>query len=578
MKQLKNIIVAASFLLSGHQYTYGQSELDSISFNIDVPENVSFQYPVLGSRLFKASGHQLGTIEVNVDSTEFSSLSTEKKAIIEASIKSAVNIWSLYLNGNHLKISIRLSQNISHDIETLVYYNSPQNDDTSYPLSYCRNYLESNSYNDFKDAIITINSQTDWEIGYDGQKHNLTLGLLRAIAHSLGFGTSLTLSTNGTFVIRATAQYTAFDKLVFSSSGQYLKDIPARSTNSNSALNIFANPQSNNMYVYYQTPQYQLYAPSVFDNYASFRYFNDNNSIMSYNTHSGMEANVDTLTLRLINEVGWGFDIPQQAKIISTDIDSTGYASAYSSHHFVLSGVADNLDSYEWKYRLPLKNGTMQVVTTSNTEDFTIPTVNNDSIYQISDNREIVGEILFSGYKNQLLITASYLIRLQLKPHILGIEVLDKEWNEYSEDYYSLTVGVQYEGCFYVYTSLEEEYGIWEITQVSYDPYFSRITYDNIDSWGSAWLTVIARNNYGTDTKTIEIPCPQDFGLSRDVTHIYGKCNTPSEMEVFTLSGFFIGKVENYEKLSSLCKKGQTYIIKESGENKISKPIKYTQK
>ena len=580
MNKIKNFIVVASLLICGQQSVYGQSKLDSICFSVDVPENVSFQYPVSGARLFKASGHKLGTIEVNLDSTELSSLSTEKKTIIEASIKSAVNIWTLYLNGNHLDISIKFSPNISHDIETLVYYNSPQNSDTSYPLSYCRNYLEPNGYADYKDAIITINSQTDWEIGYDGQKYNLTLGLLRAIAHALGFGSSLTLNTNGTFIIRPTTSYTPFDKLIFSSSGQFLKDIiVSRRPMRNELLEAFMNPQSANMYVCYQTPQYQLYAPSVFDNYASFRYFKNNNSIMSYNMHSGMVANVDTLTLKLINEVGWGFDIPQQVKIISTDIDSTGYTSAYSSHHFVLSGLSNTLDSYEWKFRLPLKNGTMQLVTTSNTEDFTISAINDESIYQISDNREIVGEILFTGYKNQQQITASYLIRLQLKPHILGIEILAKEWDVYSEDYYSLTVGVRYEGCFYVYTSLEEEYGIWENTHVSYDPYFSRITYDNIDSWGSARLTVIARNDYGTDTKTIEIPCPKDYGMSREVNYIYSKYNeTPSEIEVFTLGGLLIGKVENYGKLSSLCKKGNTYLIKNSSEIKNSKPIKYTQK
>lgn len=56
MNKIKNFIVVASLLICGQQSVYGQSKLDSICFSVDVPENVSFQYPVSGARLFKASG------------------------------------------------------------------------------------------------------------------------------------------------------------------------------------------------------------------------------------------------------------------------------------------------------------------------------------------------------------------------------------------------------------------------------------------------------------------------------------------------------------------------------------------
>ncbi len=582
MKSLNKIYVLAVLLLClGQQAILGQTELEMVNFKINVPEGISFQTPVLGKRILKASGCKPGSIQVHTAPNWLDGLPVEKKDIIEASIKSAVNIWKLYINGTKLNLSINLSSTMTQDIETEVLFIPNVNDSTSYPLSFHKNHIETDNavYAAYYDATITINSQVDWGMGYETLSSNLTLGLLQAISHALGFGSSIKLNTDRTFVIIPTTYYTPFDKLIFSSSGQYLSSIPIRigGRRPNPSLEAFANPQSDNIYVLSQIPQYQLFAPFEYADYASFKYFNNNNSLMSYIPHNGQEAIVDTLTLRLLNEVGWQFETPQQLKIVSTDIDSTGHASAYSSHHFVLSGAPEGLSNHNWELRLPLADGELQTIATSNTEDFTIPSITNEAHYTISDNREIVGEISYTGYQGQQEYTASYMIRLQLKPHILAVEVLSKGWSDSTEDYYNVTVGVRYEGCFYLYSSLEEEYGIWANSQTSFEPYFSRINFNTVDAWGNAYITLTARNDYGTDTQTIEIPCPKDFGLSRLISCSKGIADKQANhctIDVYTLSGEFVAQAKDDGDLTSVCKKGNTYILKQRN----GKRIKYLQK
>lgn len=262
-------------------------------------------------------------------------------------------------------------------------------------------------------------------------------------------------------------------------------------------------------------------------------------------------------------------------RIVSTDIDSTGYASAYSSHHFVLSGAPEGLSNHNWELRLPLADETSQTVVTSNTADFTIPSITNENFYAISDNHEIVGEISYTGYQGQQEYSATYMIRLQLRPHILAIEVLNKEWSDSSEDYYDLTVGIRYEGCSYIFSSLEEENGIWANSQTSYEPDSSRVTFNTVDAWDNAYLTVTARNDYGTDTKTIEIPCPKGYDLSGIYNHSTETTdkNQAHNIDVFTLNGKFVARTNCKSELPSVCKKGNTYILKLQNE----KHIKYLQ-
>lgn len=146
MNSLKNIYILVALLFCcGQQTVWGQTELETVDFKFNVPEGISFQAPVLGKRISKASGYRLGSIEVHTSPNWLDDLPVEKKEIIEASIKSAVNIWSLYINGTKLNLSISLSSTITQDIETTVQYIPNANDNTSYPLSYHKNYVETAS-------------------------------------------------------------------------------------------------------------------------------------------------------------------------------------------------------------------------------------------------------------------------------------------------------------------------------------------------------------------------------------------------------------------------------------------------
>lgn len=555
-------------------------DIDTLEYKEICPSGMSFQMPTAGSRPLKAANRIPGKINIVTEDNWLGNLSADKKNIIESSIKSAISIWKLYLNGDSLKLELKLDNTISHDIETTVYYYAPN--DTCYAYSYYMNRLNgAYAANITCDATITINDTVNWEVGYEGNGKNLTLALMQAMAHSMGFGSSLRLKEKGDdiFVEPANRRYTAFDHLIFSSNGQRLDSIPIRKGRRNNDLEAFANPQSSSVYAYQQDQKYKLYAPSTFDDHTSFCYLDNSLSLMSRQLPDDMDATIDPITMKLLDEIGWNLGVDQSLEIASNDVDSTGCATAYSSHVFYLTGNTSGLTNHSWTLRLPLANGEMQSVTTSNTQTFIIPAITNEGIYAINDNREIVGEITYTGTQGSNDVSACFMVRLQLKPHIISVDVLEKSWNELDDDYFNVTLGIRYEGCFYIYTTLEEEETCMMYDNFSYVPYYTRVEFSDIDSWGAAWITVTARNSYGNDTYFLEIACPQDYGLTRNTTNISRVQDKDiSSIVIYDTKGSLVATTSGTKELSSYCKNGTMYILHVSDKNGKQRKVKYLQK
>lgn len=104
----------------------------------------------------------------------------------------------------------------AEDFEAQVRYTSLLGTTKMYSQSYFMNFLSDDKRN-VEDAIIKINDDVDWDYSFSGEtinKKNLTTAMLRAIAMSLGFGSSvIDNSTKGiTFFVRRC--FSPFDDFV----------------------------------------------------------------------------------------------------------------------------------------------------------------------------------------------------------------------------------------------------------------------------------------------------------------------------------------------------------------------------
>lgn len=258
---------------------------------------------------------------------------------------------------------------------------------------------------------------------------------------------------------------------------------------------------------------------------------------------------------------------------LSSNIDSTGVASAYAQHHFHLAGDAEEgITNCIWRLLLPLKNGQTDTVAVATTPHFTTPAIADVGRYAIKDNAEIVGEVQFAGQQDGLDVTESYTLRLQLKPLIISVDILEMEPNKADDDYFDLTLGITYEGCEYVYTTAEEENAAQYFSHFSHVPHYTEARFDELDAWSCVWVTVTARNDYGVSTQVIEIGPQKDGTAKAELADQAGI----SRIDIYDLQGRKQGSVSAPEALPAFCKRGNVYVLHIWQNGQLQKKMKYT--
>ncbi len=501
-------------------------------------------------------------------------------------IYAATDIWESVLK-NETPISLHFyyqELESDNDIETQVY-NTKAADGTFYPTALYYNAISTNrdstTANDI-DAKIYINKKETWDCSHSnvilsGTK-NMTFAMLRAIGVALGFGASVTEKTSGLIGFSVSRGYSVFDKLVVSSSGTKLSDITNSGNRKNTALENFVQcTEGSSIYVTDTIPSRLMYSPNVFEPYKSLVYLNNSNSLMHYDLKNGDKyLQVDTTTIKILNELGWNAQFQKSVTIVGDNIDETGITSAYTNHIFrVQNNTTGDITNTSWVFTLPLNNGNDTIICQkTNSLSFEIPAVENADKYNTNINGDIYGTIFFSGNINGEKVTDSYRVSLELKPTIKNVVEQNKVSNSPLNSYnYYFTV--EYYGCDQITVYEEEEYSTKLKTIYVKEPFLAHVEVNYISSNFYAWIDIIAENKYGSDMYTIELP-PYNASSSmmsdrsaisqiteNDYTHIL----------VYNLNGTKILKVNNKSDLSSL--QSGIYILKIFNEEECIKNIKY---
>lgn len=227
---------------------------------------------------------------------------------MQCCIRAAAQLWEekLYIPK---KIILRFERERmgveAADFAAQVKYTLLSGTNEAYPQSYFINFLIDGKRTGEEDAIIQINDDVDWDYSFSGEvtnKKNLTTAMLRAIAMSLGFGSSVVNNSTKGIVFFTRKYFSPFDNLVVNSNNVRLNEMP---NNGRTSQELISFVKGDN--VYYKTPDnnnLKLYASPEFQGYNYLSYFDTEGDLMSYDVRIGdKNQQIDEKTLEVLKRL-----------------------------------------------------------------------------------------------------------------------------------------------------------------------------------------------------------------------------------------------------------------------------------
>lgn len=398
------------------------------------------------------------------------------------------------------------------------------------------------------DGIILLNSNLSWNCDINthvADENNLTTMILRGIARTLGFGSSVTQKTESKIDFYF-GWPTYFDKLLRN------QNVWLHSMDGNSAeMRNFIT--SGNVVIDTPSSTYKVYAPSVYDPGKSLYYIEGRKSIMSNSLGQGhIPQEIDDYTVDILNAIGW--NIPLNAGNIKCDnISDNNNISAYIPHTFSIDKAeGDVISDYNWSFQLKDKSGVYTTVSKGSASGFIIAEISSPHGYYVNSAGEMEGRIECIYTLNGKQKRASSDLSLDLKPVILSIDNLEVHENQ--EDYYFwLTFELNYRGSNKVYICVSDEESPYITRNEFYEPLLAHITTTQMSTTCYSWVDIDINNQYGKTTKTLEF-APTQEALEKipssgidDINSTYG---TTARLIVIKLDGsvLYDGPESNFSK------------------------------
>lgn len=500
---------------------------------------------------------------------------------LKTCINVAANIWEGAINAvEPINIKV-IYEDFDEDIDVItdVIYAVP--DDGSYALPSSLHKQNFGNVGNMEDASISINRRKKWDCSYDSSQkngRNATTAMLRAFGVALGFGSSVT-KINNTIRFQSTNK-SRFDYLIHSSSGKKLCDIK-----NPSELTSFVQPPKGTTIFAKDNKgvNHKLYAPQTFEWGRSLVYLDDPQSIMHYNLSVGDKRfQIDNATIDLLNSIGWNMARHGDVEIKCDGIPESGICSAYQKYDFrLINNQSGQITNAKWTYSRTLLNGSDSLIcTATETNSFTIPSVDDISKYGVNINGDIPGEIVFTGIVNGKPIKDSFRIYMERKPVIKNV-ILKGKWINPQKPTYTVFFDVEYSGTDFIAICVEEDESVGANFFYVREPFYAHVVARNIARGYYAWIDITASNKYGYVTHTLEMP-PIDLTTKPvkpspgDDSIIIGTTDTDLRIQAYDINGNAICTVRNESELSQL-KKG-FYILRYYEGSQCVKQIKYIQK
>lgn len=488
-------------------------------------------------------------------------------------IKAATLLWEekLYIPENVvLKFEKKELGAEAADFQAQVRYTSFPDAKTTYPNSYYQNFLTDDERVYDEDAIILINEDTDWEYSFNGKavdKKNFTTAMLRAIAISLGFGSSVVNDVSHGIIFSIEGCFSPFDNLIVDSNNVRLNEMPNNGAASQelssfvSEERVYCKTSANESFRLYTSRRFQGY------NYLNYLYFDGD--LMSYNTRTGDKIQqIDEIVLGVLRTIGWE-EPESNLRIIAEGIDDTGIASSSQSYNFHAETTSGSIANYSWKYELLDNEMEFVTIKTGDSSDFSIDEIDDVTKYNKNINADIKGKIsLTATTADGKKKSETFYVYFATEPTFVSVKV-DAITPNPGTNFYSLDVVAFYTGADYLYVEQSEEFGIL-VNSHSYDEVYSiKLHFEHIHKDGKAWVDLELKNKIGKAHYTVEIPSQMNPDPIIEVTAE----SSISQVEVRDIEGRLLLQTENYEDVNCLSR--GVYIIMTTYANgeKIIKKI-----
>lgn len=475
---------------------------------------------------------------------------------MQCCIRAAAQLWEekLYIPK---KIILRFEKERmgveAADFAAQVRYTLLPGTNEAYPQSYFVNFLTDNKRL-AEDAVILVNEDVNWDYSFSGEvtnMKNLTTAMLRAIAMSLGFGSSVVNNTTKGIIFSTRRYFSPFDNLIVNSNNIRLNTMP---NNGRTSLELISYVSGNN--VYYKTPNnanFKLYASSKFHGYNYLSYFDSEGDLMSYNMRIGdKNQQIDEKTLEVLRTIGWK-EPENSLRIIAKDIDATGMASAFQGYSFHAETTSGSITDYSWKYELLNNEMMFDSIKVGNSSEFNIDKVDDLTKYYKNINGDIKGKISLNATVNGKKMSKVFYIYLATKPTFISVSV-DAITPIPGSKFYNLDLTVIYTGADYLYVEQSEEFSDIVDTHFFYIPYIVHLRFENIYMIGMSWVDLRISNKVGKTYYTVEIP--SQLNMLNSPTQIREEITNLSiaYLEVRDMQGRLILQTKDYEDIDSLSK------------------------
>ena len=144
-------------------------------------------------------------------------------------------------------------------------------------------------------------------------------------------------------------------------------------------------------------------------------------------------------------------------------------------------------------------------------------------------------------------------INAQVKPEgapkiisVFNQEVSDTEYYTY----YNFSFDVTYTGATSITIGVEEEYNPYYKTYVINEASPAHVNLKYLNRGRLTWVDIIAENEYGKDTLTIELPVMTDGNVD-GLTSIDKSPAKTDHIDIYSLDGRFMKRIKNLSELSS---------------------------
>lgn len=232
----------------------------------------------------------------------------------------AVDIWSSYLtNSNPIRIVVKMEP-MPNDINAECYVNYIQTGaDECTPTSLWwanSSSIRTTSNTEEYDAEVIFNSNKVWDTTTSLENRsdgglNMTTTLMRCIAQTMGFGTTIMYDAGGVNMdhskkfgrLYGDNVLSKYEKLIYDPTGIKLANLDINSED----FSNFVQPESGSgKYIIYAKNKYLLYTPDHFEETKSLAYLNNPSSLMWYDFQPEDKFfRVDDTTIDILKQTGW---------------------------------------------------------------------------------------------------------------------------------------------------------------------------------------------------------------------------------------------------------------------------------